>query len=197
MLASNTTNREALTSVQRAFIVFDNFDEERFEGQKTGEPHSWRVSPLVENSGATPAVSTINYVYMDNLSDEPNEDQFRGPTANFATSYIGPKHVQGLSPAFRTEPFIFGEDLGDPIGNPRNPPPGVFLFIWGWVGYRDIFDAPHITEFCARFMGLQIRVDRKAWGWNLNSCVSHNCVDQYCPDYENIAALVLPIKKTR
>ena len=47
------TNREALTSVQRAFVVFRSFSATPVHRQSTNLD-TWEVAPIIDNSGNTP-----------------------------------------------------------------------------------------------------------------------------------------------
>ena len=88
------------------------------------------------------------------------------------------------------ESFLMGQDLGD-----LSHPPVMLglenrLFIWGWVAYNDIFDLPHVTEFCEETFNVDL--DRKAQTvkLDLSNCNNHNCTDDYCTDFGDLAALI-------
>jgi len=186
---SNIISRESLTSVQRAFIGFVKFTEERSQGLGG---HIWRISAMVENSGTTPAVPVINYVKTARLPSEPDEIRFRGNDTHFPSTSIGPKAVQGLSQIRETENFIMGEELGD-LSHP-SPKFDPALFVWGWVAYRDIFETPHVTEFCAKMIDAGISKYPPIVQPNWKQCEDHNCIDNYCPDFQTLVAL-MPLPK--
>jgi hypothetical protein len=192
MIESNRLNRESLESVQRAFINISVIKHLRLT-EKDGS-HAWSVSPLVENSGTTPATMVINRVHWSALPQEPDDLTFKGNEQNFPVSTIGPKGQMQLGPLFETEAFIFGADFGDlipPIKPLNTKPRGKPVFIWIWIGYRDIFDHPHVTESCAEILEtMYVSPDGKDIQWTPRNCYHHNCTDKNCEDYQAIEGLI-------
>ncbi len=190
---SNRINREALVSVQRAFITYQQVVPERSREGPQGK-HYWAVAPLIENVGTTPAVSVIHFWGLDYLPNEPDEKTFKGDHTKFQAITVGSKATQPLTPYTKYESFLFGNDLGDDLGNFTKwaTPNKWQLFIWGWVGYRDVFSStkPHITEFCGKLMSIDINPVAKTLKWQMMNCDTHNCTDEYCKDYDSIAELV-------
>jgi hypothetical protein len=186
---SNSISRDALVSVQRAFVSFVKIQEERTPGLK--KDHIWRISAIVENSGTTPAALAINYVNMGKMQGEPDENQFKGNETSPLSTSIGPRATQGLTEIEQSESFIMGKDLGDLNQMPTQVGDEP-LYIWGWVAYRDIFKAPHVTEFCLEAYEVQIDIRTKVAKLNLSNCLTHNCIDEYCRDFQAIAALMPP-----
>jgi hypothetical protein len=196
MKQSNEITRNALTSVQRAFVTFRNIN---VAGgiqctADTKVPEGFRFYATWENTGSTPAKSVImqftggpypwpidNYV----LREGETRDKFH-------PSVIGPKGTlnSGLY-SVRTE---------DLIGRPLKKTGTV---MWGWVVYRDVFKGtkPHVTEFCQTIAALNaeppqnvpvpksfsIPVGSKI-NFELLSCPQHNCADEDCKDYAEVIA---------
>jgi hypothetical protein len=198
MIKSNNINREALESVQRAFISFNHIQEERSLGRTAESPkeeHWWSITPVIENSGTTPAQEVIDFDAIDELTDEPKGDVFIGNAKDFSIASIGPKNVQGMGVLNREESFIFGRDLTD-LSSVRLAPRDKPIFVWGWIAYRDTFPKTkaHVTEFCAKLVNLTVMTD-KSLRWVMGTCKTHNCTDEYCEDYETISAKVpVPVK---
>lgn len=196
MRDSNRINRQSLESVQRAFIYFTHFEAARLVNPPNSGPlHWWSFSPFIENSGTTPAIQAINHTFVQELSGEPDDATFRGDKVNFPVASLPPKSPQGLQSLKQPEEYIFGKDLGD-LGKIKAAIKPKQIFLWGWVGYRDVFPktGPHLTEFCFKLIGFGVNAKNEPhWEWA--SCQEHNCTDQYCKDYANIAAWV-PEEKT-
>lgn len=190
MRESNRINRDALITAQGALVTFSSFRTLRFVDASPNE-HYWVVSPIFENTGTTAATEVIDYTNMDRLPKEPDESQFKGDAGPFRITYIGARQQQGLTPIRKPEPFIMTEELGPNFKIPLPAQPADKpLFIWGWVGYRDIFDTPHITEFCSIFRGMALKLDRTEFSWNLDQCNNHYCIDKACPDFEDLVAFI-------
>jgi hypothetical protein len=188
MLESNKINRDSLTSVQRAFITYASIHEVRSQDQ-TGR-HFWTMRTTIENSGATPAVSVINLARMDALPGEPDDQVFKSNVPQIPSISIGPRASVFASSVNEYESSIFGNDLPIVLSAPPTPKPN--LYLWGWIAYRDIFPGTktHVTEYCLHLAGIGINSQHDALIWSWDHCQTHNCTDEYCYDYANIAAKI-------
>ncbi len=207
MVESNKINHESLEAVQRAFVIFHhiNLDTNRVNLRET--ERQWVFTVIVENSGTTPAISKIQYFSAGNeFKDQLSEEQFVGAEKNLPIGETGPKAQKGIGPIIKTDIFILGtyplasigtKEFMDFIRSKR-------IFLWGWVGYRDVFPGtrPHVTEFCEEVIGIGAGIPGMATPpakidpaklqprVNFQECEQHNCTDDHCKDYQTIAALV-------
>jgi hypothetical protein len=155
MQESNDTNREALTSVQRAFVSLTGFFVIKHIIRQSSEFVAFiEIQPLMEDGGVTPArhvTSHCNYQRIDAsmpdnfdfpdqwYQDEPQSRQEMG---------IGPKSHVALP--------CTGIPIPD-LCALKYHPNDTRLYWWGHVRYSDIFgtsdDAPdHVTQFCDRIV---------------------------------------------
>ncbi len=187
LLESNRINRESLESVQRAFIGFRSFETQKHV--ENGK-ELWVFTPVVENSGATPATPSINYTGIDILPAPPDNQQFKGPRTKFPAWSIGAKATQALGPVSKDETFFFGHTLSKTMSTAPMAKPGIV--IWGWVVYRDIFPRtkPHLTEFCMVLGSMGLAPDHQTLLFGWQGCPTHNCTDEYCDDYQNIVKMI-------
>jgi hypothetical protein len=147
--AANVAER-ALTELERAFVFVKEIDMFTERGDAVsipggrgiigGEVRTYRIAPVLENSGQTPAV---RLVYNINCGPIPSTDiegftfPDQGGTARRAV--IGPKAtLQSPSEAIPAANM-------DAIASKKER-----WFIWGWIDYDDIFrdTKRHRTEFC-------------------------------------------------
>lgn len=184
---SNRVNRDALISVQRAFITVPGL-EERLNALDPSELNwMWDVRARIENSGATAAMKVVHSFIAAPRIDEPDEDAFIGKkTANDYGETIGPK-ATGFSARLQVPHFVI-KALSTPDRTTNQE-----LFLWGWITYRDTFEdtSPHLTEFCERFTRA-IHKSELAWTWQTEHCSTHNCIDQNCPDYRQLIQAAYP-----
>jgi hypothetical protein len=210
MLDSNRINRDALVAVQRAFIVFHSIEEVRARVSTSINKvdFKWQFTPLIENTGATPATIAIEEFSLQPLpGGEPTEDQF-AQGAHHSVFNIGPRIQQSGPTADIDDTLILGTingALGPNASNAlvRN------IFGWGFIAYKDVFadtkiHTPiHVTEFCSQLQRVIYisppgqKVDEKTMpnastSFNLvwRACQEHNCIDQYCKDYDKVAKLL-------
>jgi hypothetical protein len=188
MIESNQINRDALYSVQRAFIASKNFDQilnlYDFTNEKSvrmlGATAHW------ENIGNTPAIGVMVGFGSIQQDADLSEEQFtsiKGSEEFFRPSALNPKEIVD-SPTVHQRESWFKED-------PQQP-----WFYYGWVVYRDIFPKTksHVTEFCWRVTEIKwpASVKGKAAGkpiLSARACSAHNCVDETCEDYTTIINL--------
>jgi hypothetical protein len=142
----------------------------------------WYFTPRVENSGNTPTQGLIlvwgvvpEWAFGANtIKDNGNSawDAQTDKTAGVQTTAIGP-HVQiaGLT---------FGSNAAFLNGVLQNK---TALYYTMSARYRDIFNAPHITEFCAR-ISVPNRdysvVSEEVFQADAMQCPTHNCMDDEC-----------------
>lgn len=191
MIESNRINREALESVQRAFVTYQGIKQQRFQ-DVIKKIHYWAFDPTFENSGVTPAVNAINYVNADALPTEPNEEQFRGEPKQWIVETIGPKAVQHAGALNVPESLVMGNDYPEtsvpPDVSARTRRDGKGFFVWGWVVYGDVIPNTklHLTEFCRQIEVLGAMPVENRVGFVAHNCKQHNCTDEYCEDYKEI-----------
>jgi hypothetical protein len=194
--------RESLVSVQRAFVSHAGYiPEYRLFRTKTGVERFIEFRNRWENSGTTPALSVVQYFAIEQLPDEPTDDQFRGQPERTHAAYIRPggdlqSNLLAKPETFFTTPMSATSsfDQTKVVRSQRR------IFLWGWIGYRDIFPTSkvHITEFCQRVTRVLATGPPGAGvasGITFNTVICsdrHNCVDEQCADYKRIAALVPP-----
>lgn len=188
LLDSNTINREALQSVQRAFVIFDNITPTMETKTVNSKPEQFvAIVESWSNSGATPATDVIHYFEFEQQQEEPTEEQFIGHTTNFPITYVGSK-APLLSGVEKPLAFFFRP------GQQTTAFPNTFF--WGWVTYRDRFmNTPiHLTEFCKALETVGVFAPKipstidpnSRIGMTFGDCKGHNCVDEDCEDYKTL-----------
>ena len=193
---ANNANREALEIVQRPFIVVGGLPFHRvwtpLPNRQTLKEISFEA--VLTNTGNTPAVEMVHFFnILPGQQQELAEDQFLGTRNDYRKDFLGPKAGYPIGPVKVTEDYLFsGQPLQDnpklvkPMGK-KLPTPLFF----GWAVYKDGFAKAkvHVTEFCRELTGVNL-VQKPVGPADLNfqfiSCVSHNCTDEYCPDYDQI-----------
>ncbi len=201
--------RDALHSVQRAFITFKGVQAERsvlnnpayiFAGQLTPSKqlNVWDVSLLLENSGTTPAEDVIIQSRSGVIDDEPPQNAFTdNPKETPVSTTVGPKDIQLVNGWWRpfAETEMFGRDLTEKewTDPSKTVVTNQHFFAWGWVIYKDVFANTdlHVTEFCQHLTG-RIRPHSDG-GFDLlyANCKNHNCTDRYCPDYDYVMKTII------
>jgi hypothetical protein len=191
---ANAISSKALTEVQRAFITVSELKQDPIT-DKDGKVSSWRFTPIIKNSGTTPAeavtlVSVIPHQEFiarpRNLTPErygfvsfkvgaprdPDEliaERESVPVylSNFA---IGP---QGGVTASQLSDELTINDVQNSFAN------RIGRFFYGSIHYSDVFETQHISKFCFRTDGMTIRGPGDAFP--LQSLCKHwNCTDQSC-----------------
>jgi hypothetical protein len=193
----NSLNREGLESVQRASISFQHFEDARIQDPDHADVHVWKMSAMMENSGATNAMNVVGISLLAQLAAEPTDEQFRGNYSELSTISMPPKTTRDIPvvPDNIPEPFIFGIDMGTTV-TPKIASKTKInkqLFIWGWAYYRDVFPwtKPHVTEFCTQISGINFVAERPEPHivFAYSGCKRHNCEDQQCKDYGDLVRL--------
>jgi hypothetical protein len=210
---SNRINREALESVQRAFMVCDGIVAGRFavvQNKVTQGINGFAMG--CENTGATPANLISEAFVSDKFAiikdastiPEPAEKQFIGIKQDRFTSVVGPRSPWRVAGVRKSDKDVFQRDL--PIFNSDiaklppfdSKPMSEINVFWGWLTYRDVFPGTklHVTEFCRQLTASTVTSDPAnptAHQWS--SCRHHNCSDEYCDDYKDIVAMNPDTKK--
>lgn len=200
MIESNKISSESLQSVQRAFVRWVGFGANHIlRRTPSGDQKSWSFKNSWENSGNTTAAGVVQYFSVDELPNEPNDQQFKGDikSLNFPVTVIGPKGSLESQEIEKPQSFLLGKG--------RNPTHTIEsnrgLFFWGWIVYRDVFKdtKPHVTEICMRLTGVNYpatAIPKGGFipantfpGLTYSGCREHNCVDNYCKDYQSLAAM--------
>jgi hypothetical protein len=169
-------SREALTSVQRAF-VYPRPDVQSVPPD-TVQRGQVRMQIVWENSGSTPANAVTIHV-SHHFSPTPLPQNFDYPdywdqgVPHVSTpTYIPPKGSTASDMMSLSKEEIMGI-LG---GRLR-------YYIWGWARYRDVFPSTprHLTEFCyeVEVVPLDSNHSQPA-GIRLENCKQHNCSDEEC-----------------
>jgi hypothetical protein len=195
ILESNKINREALESVQRAFVALEDIDFH--VGYRIVPPHDklWEFSAVFENTGMTPAVLNTRYLDVGNeLPNGPSIEQFLGDPRRWITmpAEIGAKSTRRIGAIQESESFVLGGfslSASDREKVARLLKLGK-VCIWGWVAYRDVFPhtPPHITEFCEHIVGIES--DAKPIRVHTQPCKEHNCSDERCNEYATITNML-------
>jgi hypothetical protein len=186
-------NREALYTVQRAFIIQTKPTTElaRYDvinGVRQKEPkkmieftHHW------ENVGNTPAIGLVTAIGKVVQADEITEQEF------MMFSHIDQTTAKAaLGPRATLDSGTLSDDITFLTDDPESP-----RFIWGWIVYRDMFPntKTHVTEFCWKITEITWKLDANGKhtedkpDLTASACAGHNCVDEFCEDYSSIAKL--------
>lgn len=179
MVESNNINRDAVISVQRAFVTPGT--AQAIKAVQENGQMAWQFWIPWENSGSTPTVNArghVNYKYgLDDLPSDfafPDIGEFRSTQA-----VVGPRAsiLSGrLSIVLGTIGLVQLKKLR--------------LHIWGWIAYNDIFtDTPlHVKEFCRELTQVIGDVNTDQVRFVFTNCNSHNCSDRQCQDYEDFVS---------
>ena len=131
--------KEAFIADKRAFIFATGFSQAWEEDKATGL-YNWRFRPVLRNSGATPTKSMQMYVACEVRNTVlPPGYAFTPEEHNIASATMPPNfELQGgLAPRFPGA-AITPQDIIDSQAGKK------FIYIWGWIKYRDVFpkDSP-------------------------------------------------------
>jgi hypothetical protein len=174
MIESNTLNRGALVSVQRAFVFVKDFDVSRKSdnnGQLTG---GLRFAFHWENGGATPTNNMTSLISYKWYLKTPPLDFWHSEYGRSQGLFVGPKSVTRSVPI--DVPYQDIQHVHDRKGH---------SYFWGWAKYRDTFSGTpeHITRFCYELT--EVNGDPLT-NPNLNiqtaSCERGNCADEECKE---------------
>jgi len=148
---SAKTSKDALISVQRAFVFIRSFETVVVNQE-------FRILPQWENGGSTPTKNARNYVSWKSFVGSPPTDYNWpdiGADGNPLTAapavndfFVAPKGTKYA--AILPVPISIIEAVKS--GQQR-------LFVWGWINYHDIFGHDHRTEFCVEITVTAISVE--------------------------------------
>ena len=176
---ANVTTREALTSVQRAFIFFVG------NASATKVVIDNRITDLnftlpFNNAGVTPTKNAESRVNWQSFPD------------GLPTNFNFPDTGSVLSRQFDIPPKAYGNGtFAIPIGYIEAAKQShTHLFVWGWIAYSDIFaNTPRrLSEFCDEIVNIKsvpedVTNASANITWDLSLCPVHNCFDERCVDY--------------
>lgn len=179
----NDIAKNAYQSGQRAFIVYEDMTHtmDVITNPMGKDTIVFSIAAKWQNAGNTPAVRAISVIAASEQEQEITEEEFLGSIpevlVRVPVAAIGPKIPITSGPLHADESFA------DSVEKPR--------YIWGWVLYRDIFPEtePHVTEFCYSVTKIE-KIDIMNYSFEKSrACTHHNCIDEFCDDYANLAAL--------
>ena len=139
---ANRISREALTSVERAYVSL-KIIQAHYVPDAQGNVATWHFQGEWENSGTTPTQTLRQHVNYA-LRDEPFPDDYGFPDNEVrrnTISFIAPE-----ASAFSGPISISPDDLRKVQAGEKH------LYFWGWVAYRDVFQnsETHLSEFCSK-----------------------------------------------
>ena len=176
---TNRINREALVSVQRAFINPQAFLSIPITSPSRKIITDWQFYFPWENSGATPTQHAITHSSFL-LFDSAISDGFPFPDLGSARNtplVLGPKAT--LTSAPLQIPVTILKSIS---------PTGPHLYFWGWLAYNDTFTQTkrHVTEVCRELTQIigDFSNPNQQVQWIFTLCEHYNCVDDECKDYE-------------
>ncbi len=177
MRKSNEITRNAVMSVQRAFVGMVGVEASKHTVllSSGGSEVQWHISGNWFNSGNTPAPRALEYFSYRVLPEEPSGDIFRGNATEPYTTHIGPKEPRDTGWVGEPESAI--PVAPNDVGN---------HYFWGWIVYYDVFEQPHLTEFCWKLRGTEMTRDGSGARFMTKNCNQHNCTDRYCLDYKKM-----------
>jgi hypothetical protein len=172
------TSKDALESVQRAFVFATGLDAIRIED--SGDPtkiSSVDFSITWENNGTTPTRNMTSHfswftppsVVPDNFNYPDLGDQKPTPIA------LGPKTIGHTTPI-----SVPAADITKIMNHEE------ILYIWGWAHYQDVFPKTktHITRFCTEITGFQgnplLSSPNAVSRPITQNCPTYNCYDDEC-----------------
>jgi hypothetical protein len=171
------TSKDALVSVQRAFIFATGFDAIRI-----GDPidpnkiDAVEVSIAWENNGTTPTRKmSTHYSYLPSPVPLPDSLFFTDFGNNKPTPIaMGPKTTAHTTPI-----SIPASTVAEIVDHKT------IFYIWGWARYSDIFPKSkrHITRFCTAITGFQgnpLNGNPNAISRPVLANCASNCYDDEC-----------------
>jgi hypothetical protein len=176
---SNNINREAVISVQRAFVTPQAFMALAITDATRKIVTDWQFYIPWGNSGVTPTRYAVTH-----SSFAPYYGVIPG---NFPFPDLGPSKRTPL--VLGPKATLTSSALQVPVGVLRSiNPTGLHLYFWGWLSYNDTFARTkrHVTEVCRELTQINGDVSNpnQPVQWIFTLCDHHNCVDEECADYE-------------
>jgi hypothetical protein len=179
MREANKMNREALTSIQRAFVVYEGLSPFGFLDVRNKYTPTVQINPIWTNTGKTPTKNLRIYVSAPKEIIVPYKvsdlDFRKEADVTYTQLLIAP----GLT--------IHGGGRRLSLDNLHAIRDGKKqMYIWGCAWYDDVFPktAHHITEFCDVIDGAYFdpKDDKKPTAVSTDFCPVHNCADDECTD---------------
>lgn len=179
LLESNKINREALTSVQRAFVFVPSFDVTRLFNPITKKADGIQFVFQWENGGTTPTKDMSTHVSCQWRPDPlPKNFDFPDLWNKGEEDHIPFKMFVGPKATSRTAP---------PIVVPRSEVVAIqdhvgHLYFWGWARYKDTFPntAEHFTRFCTELTAINGDLQAPTLNIQTINCRRGNCYDEEC-----------------
>lgn len=173
---SNCINRQALKSVQRAFVSVRRVEINPIAGENPKEAVAAQFDLGWENPGSTPAKHVTQHIStrwdatpIPETFDFPDE-WTAGESRQLNPTYIAPKG------------FLGGGIFSVPASVLKQVHSGTtHVNYWGWNRYTDVFGQQHITEFCFELKsnGMPFTL-QNGFPFRLEECQKHNCIDEDC-----------------
>lgn len=173
---ANRISQEALVSVQRAFISFDQTLEatRRVGATDRNATIEWEFRNKLQNDGSTPArhvIQSLSAAWTPNVMPA-NFSFFEQRTEPPAALVVGAK--QTIIGGLVTLPI----DILSRIKNRQG-----HLYFWGWATYGDIFGtATHVTMMCTEMLAIDGEPTKSVESvrFSFGACQRHNCADEEC-----------------
>jgi hypothetical protein len=182
MVEANKINREALVSVQRAFVYVDGFtitpvtsvaNKKRLLGIQ--------VQGQIKNTGVTQAVDSRYHINF-HVADIQRLENYSFPDFDEKGALLSMDQAMRAFFAPQSSGLTFPVSIS--FDNLRKTQQGHHLYLYGWIRYRDVFvnTEPHVTMFCYEliFDATPITTPQSIRTVRYNPCPKHNCVDEQC-----------------
>jgi hypothetical protein len=190
------TAEQGLVAVQRAFITVSELKIEP-ASSRDGKYKFVRVTPVIKNSGPTPAigVSLVVVTPFTDMAAKPAQLTpygFRFLSWKLKSPRDPDELIESSSAAmFLRKNFTIGPQGGvtaSELTTDMTAQNGVDAqenkigrFIYGSIRYFDIFNAPHVSKFCFMTDGIHgITTASEDIELNQDLCAHWNCTDKYC-----------------
>jgi len=188
MYTANTTTREALTSVQRAFVypITTATQQQGMDGKLAG----FFIRIGWANSGTTPTKDLTSHFSEKTYSGGlPKNFDFPDLWSNGVEKVNRPFVLSPKGEVF-TQQQMFMSNADNALEKAAVLPNSEKLYLWGWAKYRDVFkDTPrHLTEYCYEVTPITQppvkNVPNGLIGIQFDQCSRHSCQDDECEDYK-------------
>jgi hypothetical protein len=182
MAEQTRISREAIEAVQRAFVYIDGFQIAPVTvGTNPKEFAELQFFGQIRNTGTTEAVSSryhINFLVNDVQLPENFPYPDRDEKGNVVIDDKGEPGFFAPQSSLLTSPVHIG------MNKVHEAQAGKFLFIYGWIRYRDVFEKTpdHRTLFCdqIQFDAAAISPGSPIHAPRYIPCPKHNCTDEQC-----------------
>jgi len=181
MIENNRISREALQSVQRAFVSVNPVPE--MQTANVGGSQIMMLNFGMENSGVTPAKSTSAHVnWVKSNKGLPLPTDFNFPDANIDGSQDSTVSVIGPKDRFPLTVGPIPRDFMERLYKRE-----VRLFVYGWVRYNDVFENTprHSLKFSYELVAIPgiVHLQTGQEGQGLQTLINgprFNCYDEEC-----------------